>query len=475
MESQWTTSSTSLTAAASASRGLNHEKPTLSVVGLLLKSVRHLCLSTSKLWTFLLLNIRKLLFLFIRIWACLYVSIRMSKKKYKKGKKYTDFTEFFKCAVSENFLPKKILVLDLDETLIHSHHDGLSRVVTVKPTGLPDFIIRVEIERHPVRFFVYKRPHVDYFLEIVSKWYELVVFTASMEIYGAAVADKLDNNKNILNRRYYRQHCTLEFGAYSKDLAAINDDLSRIFILDNSPIAYRSYPSNAIPIKSWFFDPTDTCLLSLLPFLDALRFCRDVRSVLVVLYIVWTIYKYLFRATWVNPSGKYVLISGCDSGFGFGSAVELDRQGYSIFAGVYTNEGKKLLSEKLSSKATVFKLDITNQQDIENCLELVKRKTINLHALINNAGIGKGGLIDWTSMSTYREVMDVNFFSHVAMTKTFLPLLCQQADSRVINLCSMCGYFSAPGLSAYSACADSNITLPLYYINLYFTLNKSYR
>ncbi len=39
----------------------------------------------------------------------------------------------------------------------------------------------------------------------VSQWYDLVVFTASMEIYGAAVADKLDNNKGILKRRYYRQ------------------------------------------------------------------------------------------------------------------------------------------------------------------------------------------------------------------------------------------------------------------------------
>jgi len=35
-----------------------------------------------------------------------------------------------------------------------------------------------------------------------------------------------------------------------------------------------------ILVKSWFFDPADTCLLALLPFLDALRFCRDVRSVL---------------------------------------------------------------------------------------------------------------------------------------------------------------------------------------------------
>jgi TFIIF-interacting CTD phosphatase-like protein len=79
---------------------------------------------------------------------------------------------FFLCnksniSFSKDFLPKKILVLDLDETLIHSHHDGVRVGVTVKPTGPPDFIIRVEIEKHPVRFFVYKRPHVDYFLETV--------------------------------------------------------------------------------------------------------------------------------------------------------------------------------------------------------------------------------------------------------------------------------------------------------------------
>lgn len=39
----------------------------------------------------------------------------------------------------------------------------------------------------------------------VSQWYDLVVFTASMEVYGSAVADKLDRNKGILKRRYYRQ------------------------------------------------------------------------------------------------------------------------------------------------------------------------------------------------------------------------------------------------------------------------------
>ncbi|XP_061620580.1 CTD nuclear envelope phosphatase 1A isoform X1 [Phyllopteryx taeniolatus] len=169
-----------------------------------------------------------------------------------------------------NGVKRKILVLDLDETLIHSHHDGVLRP-TVRPGTPPDFILKVVIDKHPVRFFVHKRPHVDFFLEVVSQWYELVVFTASMEIYGSAVADKLDNNRNILRRRYYRQHCTLDLGSYIKDLSVVHDDLSSIVILDNSPGAYRSHPDNAIPIKSWFSDPSDTALLNLLPMLDALR------------------------------------------------------------------------------------------------------------------------------------------------------------------------------------------------------------
>lgn len=174
---------------------------------------------------------------------------------------------------------RKILVLDLDETLIHSHHDGVLRP-TVKPTTPPDFVLKVTIDRQPVRFFVHLRPHVDYFLSVVSTWYDLVVFTASMEIYGTSVTDKLDRGRGLLQRRYFRQHCTMDYSGYTKDLSSIHSDLSSIFILDNSPAAYRNYTQNAIPIKSWFSDPTDTCLLNILPFLDALRFTSDVRSIL---------------------------------------------------------------------------------------------------------------------------------------------------------------------------------------------------
>lgn len=58
-------------------------------------------------------------------------------------------------------------MLDLDETLIHSHHDAMPRN-SVKPGTPHDFTVKVTIDRHPVRFFVHKRPHVDFFLSVVS-------------------------------------------------------------------------------------------------------------------------------------------------------------------------------------------------------------------------------------------------------------------------------------------------------------------
>ena len=74
---------------------------------------------------------------------------------------------------------KKVLVLDLDETLIHSHHDGVIRP-TVKPGTPPDFILKVTIDRHPVRFFVHKRPHVDFFLAVVSVQLNSFIVTSIM-------------------------------------------------------------------------------------------------------------------------------------------------------------------------------------------------------------------------------------------------------------------------------------------------------
>nr|CAI5834471.1 unnamed protein product [Callosobruchus analis] len=186
------------------------------------------------MWKQLQMGLRAFLLIASRVWTCLCYTLKKQTRAIiqHQSVKYDLFPLSPLSRHRLSIVKRKVLVLDLDETLIHSHHDGVIRQ-TVRPGTPPDFVLKVVIDRHPVRFFVHKRPHVDFFLDIVSQWYELVVFTASMEIYGAAVADKLDAGRGILRRRFYRQHCTPTFVSYTKDLSAICDDLSSVFILDN--------------------------------------------------------------------------------------------------------------------------------------------------------------------------------------------------------------------------------------------------
>jgi NAD(P)-dependent dehydrogenase (short-subunit alcohol dehydrogenase family) len=170
-----------------------------------------------------------------------------------------------------------------------------------------------------------------------------------------------------------------------------------------------------------------------------------------IYYLSYQLYQHFFPTLNIDPNGKYVLISGCDTGFGHGLALELDKQGFNVLAGVFVPENVVILKNKLSSKGTVFRLDITKQDDIDATYNLVKNKTNILHALVNNAGINAGSYIDWTPLELMRKVMDVNFFGHVVMTKKFLPLLIAKRDSRVVNTSSINGFMSVTGTSSYSA------------------------
>ncbi|KAG8870619.1 Nuclear envelope morphology protein 1 [Serendipita sp. 405] len=117
--------------------------------------------------------------------------------------------------------------------------------------------------------------------EEVSSWYTLVIFTASMQEYADPVIDWLDAGRGILSRRLFRESCTqLPNGSYTKDLSLIDPDLSRVCLIDNSPVSYNVNPANGIPIEGWISDPSDEALLHLLPVLDSLRFATDVRRIL---------------------------------------------------------------------------------------------------------------------------------------------------------------------------------------------------
>ncbi|KAB1279043.1 Carboxy-terminal domain RNA polymerase II polypeptide A small phosphatase 1 [Camelus dromedarius] len=169
---------------------------------------------------------------------------------------------------------KICVVIDLDETLVHS---------SFKPVNNADFIIPVEIDGvvHQVRGQVYvlKRPHVDEFLQRMGELFECVLFTASLAKYADPVADLLDK-WGAFRARLFRESCVFHRGNYVKDLSRLGRDLRRVLILDNSPASYVFHPDNAVPVASWFDNMSDTELHDLLPFFEQLSRVDDVYSVL---------------------------------------------------------------------------------------------------------------------------------------------------------------------------------------------------
>ncbi|KAK2194717.1 bifunctional FCP1 homology domain/Dullard phosphatase domain [Babesia duncani] len=165
---------------------------------------------------------------------------------------------------------KKLLVLDLDETLIHS---------SFEKNGTDQFVIELAQDGTSRTVYVAKRPFVDEFLLGASQFFEIVIFTAGLEAYADPVVDILDVNK-VISRRFFRQDCAFWNGLYIKDLVIFNRPLSDIVIIDNTPSAYCLQPNNAIAIESWYEDPNDVELLKLLPLLSRLAYVDDVAMLL---------------------------------------------------------------------------------------------------------------------------------------------------------------------------------------------------
>lgn len=135
--------------------------------------------------------------------------------------------------------PGRVLVLDLDETLVHT---------------------RVEADKSMT---VLTRPYLNRFLESMHvMFHEIVLFTAAEQSYADTVLDIIDPEHIVFTRRFYRQHCTpAPDGVYHKDLSLLKVPLDAVVIVDNTPAAYALQPRNGVPISSFEGDAWDDDLL----------------------------------------------------------------------------------------------------------------------------------------------------------------------------------------------------------------------
>lgn len=167
--------------------------------------------------------------------------------------------------------PKFTLVLDMDETLVHSE-------TTFQ--GHCNMIVNLESHGNPCSIYVKFRPYLFEFLQIVSQKFEVVAFTASQKSYADLVLKQIDPNRKLIKHRLYRESCHEIKGNYIKDLRVLGRDLKHVIIVDNSILSFAYQLDNGIPIISWLGDPNDTELNGLAGFLDQILMVDDIRTVL---------------------------------------------------------------------------------------------------------------------------------------------------------------------------------------------------
>ena len=179
-----------------------------------------------------------------------------------------DFSELLLPKKSSEFSNKKTLILDLDETLVHS---------SFTPFEKNDIILNVDFEGVLYNIYVLVRPGTKEFIKKVSEFFEVIIFTASISKYALPLLDILDTDKKI-KYRLTREHCTFINGIYIKELKKLNRNLKDIIIVDNSPLAYAFDTENGLPITTWYEDKEDEELFHIFPILEFLANVDDVRE-----------------------------------------------------------------------------------------------------------------------------------------------------------------------------------------------------
>ncbi|KAH7714993.1 CRE-DHS-2 protein [Aphelenchoides avenae] len=179
-----------------------------------------------------------------------------------------------------------------------------------------------------------------------------------------------------------------------------------------------------------------------------------------LLFLYYAITSLLERIRISDLSNKPVVITGCDTGFGFDLALRCVGEGMPVFAGCLTGQGKADLLEKAKTirdgdrLLDAFLLDVRSQESVEKARDYVQSKLAPykglLHALVNNAGVtGNATVDDWMLPEDYQFAWEVNTLGVIRVTQAFKPFI-KRARGRVVTTASICGRVALPGIGPYT-------------------------
>ncbi len=148
---------------------------------------------------------------------------------------------------------------------------------------------------------------------------------------------------------------------------------------------------------------------------------------------------------------KVWLITGCSTGFGRALAKEVLAKGYrAAVAARNTNDVQDII-EGYPSTAIAVKLDVTEPEQIKSAVHTTIDAFGQIDVLVNNAGIGYFAAIEESEEAEIRRMFEINFFGLAKMTQEVLPHMRRRKAGHILNITSIGGLRSFPGIGFYNA------------------------
>lgn len=156
----------------------------------------------------------------------------------------------------------------------------------------------------------------------------------------------------------------------------------------------------------------------------------------------------------MKAENKNIVVTGGGNGVGRELVLQLLEKGATVFAADINldalNETVKIAGN--NKRLFVYKVDISNQKEVNTFAEQVIKEHKKIDGIINNAGIIQPFVhLNELEMDRIDRVMNINFYGTLYMVKAFLPYLLKRPDAHIVNVSSMGGFLPVPGQSIYGA------------------------